>query len=150
MGLLCCRQFDDAFTTRLWGYENTDAYYSVASSARRVHEVRPLCGLHTLLACRMLLSTADASMVVSIITAQLIASGRLLLADLLCTWLQIKVPLLALNAEDDPIVTAAALPLKASEQSSSVVLATSRTGGHVAHFEVGGWLCIVNRRFVFF
>ena len=58
--------------------------------------------------------------------------------------LQIHVPLLALNAEDDPIVTAAALPLKAAEQSSSVVLATIRKGGHVAHFEVGCWLCILN------
>ena len=45
----------------------------------------PLHGLHTLLACRVLLCTADASMVVSIITAQLIVSGRLLVADLLCT-----------------------------------------------------------------
>ena len=82
-------------------------------------------------------------------TSQLIASGKLIIADscaLGC--LQVKVPLLALNAEDDPVVAAAAWPLRAAEQSSSVVLATTRKGGHVAHFEVGCSLCILDQECV--
>ena len=47
----------------------------------------------------------------------------------------VKVPLLCLQALDDPIAPAAAIPRAAMRANANVVLATTRTGGHL------GWCC---------
>jgi predicted alpha/beta-fold hydrolase len=49
---------------------------------------------------------------------------------------EVRVPLLALNAADDPIVRT--LPVEAVSKSKSVVLAVTPKGGHLGWFE-GGW-----------
>jgi pimeloyl-ACP methyl ester carboxylesterase len=51
-------------------------------------------------------------------------------------WGQVNVPLLCLNAEDDPIIPATALPHEDAQAAPNVVLAVTALGGHVAHFEV--------------
>ena len=47
----------------------------------------------------------------------------------------VRVPLLCLQALDDPIAPAAAIPREAMRKNGNVVLATTRTGGHL------GWCC---------
>ena len=47
----------------------------------------------------------------------------------------VRVPLLCLQALDDPIAPAAAIPRDEMRQNANVVLATTRTGGHL------GWCC---------
>ncbi|KAK9814285.1 hypothetical protein WJX72_003421 [[Myrmecia] bisecta] len=81
------RDFDEAFTRRMFDYASVDDYYRDASSAPRIAQVR--------------------------------------------------TPTLCLNAADDPIVPEEGLPLQEVCRSSSVVLAVTQHGGHVAHFT--GW-----------
>eukprot|EP00884_Botryococcus_braunii_P009089 jgi/Botrbrau1/18181/Bobra.53_1s0048.2 len=79
------RDFDRAFTIKMFGYRTTDHYYREASSAPFLHRVR--------------------------------------------------VPLLCLNAEDDPIIPATAIPYEEAQVSSHVAIAVTALGGHVGHFE---------------
>lgn len=48
---------------------------------------------------------------------------------------QVRVPFLCLNAADDPIIPASAIPHEEAEVSSHVAIAVTPLGGHVAHFE---------------
>ncbi|KAI5924299.1 Alpha/Beta hydrolase protein [Camillea tinctor] len=52
--------------------------------------------------------------------------------------LSVRVPLLALNALDDPIAARAALPLEEARANPNVVLCTTSLGGHLGWFEIGG------------
>ncbi|KAI1498535.1 Alpha/Beta hydrolase protein [Biscogniauxia marginata] len=52
--------------------------------------------------------------------------------------LAVRVPLLALNALDDPIAARAALPFAEARANPHVVLCTTSLGGHLGWFEVGG------------
>ncbi|KAL9125770.1 MAG: hypothetical protein Q9217_005073 [Psora testacea] len=52
--------------------------------------------------------------------------------------LAVKVPLFAINAEDDPIAVNEALPLQEFRQNHYAVLCTTSTGGHLSWFESGG------------
>ncbi|KAI0471082.1 Alpha/Beta hydrolase protein [Xylariaceae sp. FL0804] len=54
------------------------------------------------------------------------------------TLLGVRVPLLALNALDDPIATHLALPLHEARQNPNVVLCTTSLGGHLGYFESDG------------
>lgn len=47
----------------------------------------------------------------------------------------VKVPLLCMNALDDPIAAARCIPYKEIEANPNVVLATTDTGGHLGWFE---------------
>ncbi|KAI9982431.1 hypothetical protein PInf_008374 [Phytophthora infestans] len=48
----------------------------------------------------------------------------------------VKVPLLCINAEDDPISVRTALPSRALVESSpNVILCTTKSGGHLAYYE---------------
>ncbi|ETL33068.1 hypothetical protein L916_14417 [Phytophthora nicotianae] len=48
----------------------------------------------------------------------------------------VKVPLLCINAEDDPISVRTALPSRALiESSPNVILCTTKSGGHLAYYE---------------
>lgn len=48
---------------------------------------------------------------------------------------QVRVPFLCLNAADDPIIPASAIPHEEAEASSHVAIVVTPLGGHVAHFE---------------
>ena len=52
--------------------------------------------------------------------------------------LAVRVPLLALNAADDPIASRWALPYPEARQNPYTVLCTTSLGGHLGWFEVGG------------
>ncbi|KAJ8506906.1 hypothetical protein ON010_g19058 [Phytophthora cinnamomi] len=49
---------------------------------------------------------------------------------------KVTVPLLCLNAEDDPISVAASLPTKEEvEANENIILCTTKSGGHLAFYE---------------
>ncbi len=50
----------------------------------------------------------------------------------------ISVPVLALSALDDPVITAECIPMQAFANSPNLILALVRTGGHVGFYT--GWL----------
>ncbi|RKF63206.1 putative esterase [Erysiphe neolycopersici] len=50
----------------------------------------------------------------------------------------VRIPLFAINAEDDPIVTNDAIPYEEVKQISNVVLCTTSLGGHLSWYEIGG------------
>ena len=52
--------------------------------------------------------------------------------------LGVRVPLLALNAADDPIASRWALPYPEARRNPYTVLCTTSLGGHLGWFEVGG------------
>ncbi|KAL9116536.1 MAG: hypothetical protein Q9187_006941 [Circinaria calcarea] len=52
--------------------------------------------------------------------------------------LAVKIPLFALNAEDDPIAVGEAIPYEEFKQTPHAVLCTTSLGGHLSWFEVGG------------
>ncbi|CAJ2508005.1 Uu.00g091910.m01.CDS01 [Anthostomella pinea] len=52
--------------------------------------------------------------------------------------LAIRIPLLALNAMDDPIATHLGLPFPEARQNPYTVLCTTSLGGHLGWFEIGG------------
>ncbi|KAI0019661.1 AB-hydrolase YheT [Xylariomycetidae sp. FL0641] len=52
--------------------------------------------------------------------------------------LNVRVPLLAINAVDDPIATYLALPEAEAQQNPYTVLCTTSLGGHLGWFEIGG------------
>ncbi|KAI8074177.1 Alpha/Beta hydrolase protein [Gongronella butleri] len=79
------RDFDDAFTRRMFDYPSVDAYYKDASSTQRICNV--------------------------------------------------KVPLLCLNALDDPIAHHTALPYEEVKANEHVILAVTSHGGHIGYFE---------------
>ncbi|GLD97904.1 hypothetical protein PINS_up006601 [Pythium insidiosum] len=78
-------EFDDRLTRRVFGYDSVHHYYTDASSARRIGDVR--------------------------------------------------VPLLCLNAKDDPISVKTAIPFDAPEENPNVVLCVTNRGGHLAFYE---------------
>ncbi|GLD97910.1 hypothetical protein PINS_up006607 [Pythium insidiosum] len=47
----------------------------------------------------------------------------------------VRVPLLCLNAEDDPISVKSAIPYAAPRENSHVLLCTTKRGGHLAYYE---------------
>ncbi|RKF76829.1 putative esterase [Golovinomyces cichoracearum] len=52
--------------------------------------------------------------------------------------LAVRIPLFAINAEDDPIVTNEAVPYEEVKQTPNVVLCTTSLGGHLSWYEIGG------------
>lgn len=52
--------------------------------------------------------------------------------------LAIRIPFLAINAEDDPIAVHEALPFEEFKQNPMTVLLTTSLGGHLSWFESGG------------
>ncbi|KAK7888145.1 hypothetical protein LTR67_009022 [Exophiala xenobiotica] len=52
--------------------------------------------------------------------------------------LAIRVPFLAIHAEDDPVTASEALPREEVQQTPYGVLCTTTTGGHLSWFELGG------------
>ncbi|KAI1809121.1 carboxylesterase-like protein [Poronia punctata] len=54
------------------------------------------------------------------------------------TLLAVRIPLLALNALDDPISVKAGVPFDEAKQNPYTVLCTTSLGGHLGWFEVGG------------
>ncbi|KAI0397219.1 carboxylesterase-like protein [Xylariaceae sp. FL0594] len=52
--------------------------------------------------------------------------------------LSVRIPLLALNSEDDPISVKMGLPYPEAKQNPYTVLCTTSLGGHIGWFEVGG------------
>lgn len=52
--------------------------------------------------------------------------------------LAVRIPLLAISAEDDPIVDDEAIPRLEFQQSPYSVLCTTSLGGHLSWFELGG------------
>ncbi|CAO3577644.1 unnamed protein product [Absidia cylindrospora] len=85
MSATTLRQFDDACTSKMFGYASVDDYYFHASSSRKIEHV--------------------------------------------------KIPLLCLNALDDPIAHHEGLPIQQVQSNSNVVLALTPHGGHIGWFE---------------
>lgn len=52
--------------------------------------------------------------------------------------LAIRIPFLAINAEDDPICVNEAIPYEEFKQNPYAVLCTTSLGGHLSWFQVGG------------
>ena len=52
--------------------------------------------------------------------------------------LAVRVPLLAVHAEDDPIAVGEALPIEEFKQNPMTVLVRTSLGGHLSWFEIGG------------
>ncbi|RYP29183.1 hypothetical protein DL767_006876 [Monosporascus sp. MG133] len=52
--------------------------------------------------------------------------------------LAVRIPLLAINAVDDPIASYLALPFGEARQNPYTVLCTTSLGGHLGWFEIGG------------
>lgn len=52
--------------------------------------------------------------------------------------LNVKIPLMALNAEDDPVTAFAGCPLSEVQQNPYTVLVSTSSGGHLGWFELGG------------
>ncbi|KAF2688915.1 AB-hydrolase YheT [Lentithecium fluviatile CBS 122367] len=52
--------------------------------------------------------------------------------------LAIKIPFLAINAEDDPISQDSAIPYEEFKQNPYTVLCTTNWGGHLSWFQLGG------------
>lgn len=52
--------------------------------------------------------------------------------------LAVRIPLLALNSEDDPISVKMGLPYLEAKQNPYTVLCTTSLGGHIGWFEIGG------------
>ncbi|KAI8965714.1 AB-hydrolase YheT [Daldinia sp. FL1419] len=52
--------------------------------------------------------------------------------------LAVRIPLLAINAEDDPIASKLALPYAEASTNPYTVLCTTSLGGHLGWFEIGG------------
>lgn len=61
--------------------------------------------------------------------------------------LDIKVPFLAINAQDDPIAGACRIPLETPKLNPNVVFAITRHGGHLGWF-VGPFSFITKKRWV--
>ncbi|KIX10601.1 uncharacterized protein Z518_01685 [Rhinocladiella mackenziei CBS 650.93] len=63
--------------------------------------------------------------------------------------LAIRVPFLAIHAEDDPVTASEALPREEVQQTPFGVLCTTTTGGHLSWFELGGtrWFAKVTTAF---
>ncbi|SZF04167.1 unnamed protein product [Blumeria hordei] len=53
--------------------------------------------------------------------------------------LAVKIPLFAINAVDDPIVTNEAIPYEEIKKNPYTVLCTTSLGGHLSWFEIGGF-----------
>lgn len=51
---------------------------------------------------------------------------------------QIRIPVLALNAEDDPFQPGDSIPIEEASQTKNVAIVTTRYGGHIGFME--GWL----------
>jgi len=49
-----------------------------------------------------------------------------------------KIPIFAINAEDDPIATNECLPREEVKQNPYAILCTTSLGGHLSWFEIGG------------
>jgi len=79
------RDFDERFTSKLFGYESTDDYYHDACIDRKVHDI--------------------------------------------------KVPLLCLNAADDPFSPGQYIPTNEASGSSNVAIVVTSRGGHIAFFD---------------
>jgi len=54
------------------------------------------------------------------------------------TLLQVKIPLLAISAQDDPIVDNAAIPYEEFESNPYAILCATSMGGHLGWFQLGG------------
>jgi predicted alpha/beta-fold hydrolase len=52
--------------------------------------------------------------------------------------LGVRIPLLALNSEDDPISVKMGLPYLEAKKNPYTVLCTTSLGGHIGWFEIGG------------
>lgn len=52
--------------------------------------------------------------------------------------LNVRIPLLAINAVDDPIASSLALPYAEASTNPYTVLCTTSLGGHLGWFEIGG------------
>lgn len=52
--------------------------------------------------------------------------------------LNVRIPLLCINAEDDPVAPMEALPYEEVKQNPYAVMITTSMGGHLSWFEVGG------------
>lgn len=52
--------------------------------------------------------------------------------------LAVRIPLLCLNAEDDPIASKWGLPRPEAAQNPYTVLCTTSLGGHIGWYELGG------------
>ncbi|KAI9742040.1 MAG: hypothetical protein M1834_000430 [Cirrosporium novae-zelandiae] len=52
--------------------------------------------------------------------------------------LAIRIPLLSINAEDDPIAVKEAIPFEEFRQNPYTILCTTSLGGHLSWFELGG------------
>ena len=50
----------------------------------------------------------------------------------------IRVPVLALHAKDDPIIADIAVPYEAFKKSPYVIMCATDSGGHLGWFETGG------------
>lgn len=63
--------------------------------------------------------------------------------------LAVRIPLLAISAEDDPIVDDQSIPRLEFQQSPYGVLCTTSLGGHLSWFELGGgrWMARAAERF---
>lgn len=63
--------------------------------------------------------------------------------------LAVRIPLLAISAEDDPIVADEAIPKLEFQQSPYGVLCTTSLGGHLSWFETGGgrWMARAAEKF---
>lgn len=63
--------------------------------------------------------------------------------------LAVRIPLLAISAEDDPIVADEAIPRLEFQQSPYAVLCTTSLGGHLSWFELGGgrWMARAAEKF---
>lgn len=63
--------------------------------------------------------------------------------------LAVRIPLLAISAEDDPIVCDEAIPRLEFQQTPYAVLCTTSLGGHLSWFELGGtrWMARAAEKF---
>jgi len=63
--------------------------------------------------------------------------------------LAVRIPFLAISAEDDPVCSSEALPRQEVQTTPYGVLCTTPTGGHVSWFELGGtrWFAKVTTAF---
>jgi uncharacterized protein len=50
----------------------------------------------------------------------------------------IRIPVLAIHAKDDPIITDMAIPYEAFKKNPYTVLCTTSIGGHLGWFQIGG------------
>jgi predicted alpha/beta-fold hydrolase len=50
----------------------------------------------------------------------------------------IRIPVLALHAKDDPIIANIAVPYEAFKKNPYIVMCATDIGGHIGYFELGG------------